>query len=74
MDDFKPGPHFSSGPDPFKKLLDELLPQIPMLLTKAMNRDKRHKLTLELTNDELFKLSEFMVKEGMGKAQIGEID
>ena len=68
-------PNFiKNEPDPIKVLMDQLAKEAPVLINKALNREKRHKLTLELTNEELFKLSEFMTKEGMGKAQVGEID
>ena len=52
--------------------MQAIMKNLPNLFNSMMNREKRCKLILELTIPELFKLSEFMMKEGMGKTQMME--
>jgi len=64
----------ANQPDALKKgdPMDTIFANLPNLVNQMLTREKRCKLILELTTPDLFKLSEFMMREGIGKAQIME--
>lgn len=58
--------------DPMSIMMKQLSSKLPLLLDDLFNREKRVKVVLSLTTDEMLRLADFMLKNGFGKAQIME--
>ena len=58
--------------DPMKLIMNQLMAKAPKLIDDFFSREKRCTLELKLTYDEVFKLSEFLVKNNIGKTQVME--
>lgn len=69
----KEGYKIQSRPvDPMADIMQQLTTRAPKLLDDFFNREKRLTLTMKLTAEEAMRLTEFMVKDGMGKTQVME--
>jgi len=75
----KEGYHFSKGgpppgmkTDPMNQVMDQIQKKLPNLIDSFFNREKRIELKFKLTAEEAMRLTEFMVKDGMGKTQVME--
>ncbi len=62
----------SRPPDPMAEIMQQLTKRAPKLLDDFFNREKRITITMKLTAEEAMRLTEFMVKDGMGKTQVME--
>jgi len=71
----KEGFHINPKGTPDEVMQDlqkQLFGKLPAIMNDFFKREKRVKLELKLLPDEIMRLMEFMLRDGMGKTQVFE--